>query len=74
MGILVLFVFSRNRKSRTIYDKFEQTDINSYVNLLCSNAFLVGATVHRGTFVYDNNDLTGQSIRGLFGKTSEFVN
>lgn len=70
IGIMTLYSFfptdtvedsmlERNRRGE---------DIGSGVNLLCSNAFSnrQGRSEHCGTFVYDSNDPSGQSIRGLF--------
>ena len=44
----------------------EGSDRTSGVNLLCSSGFCSIQGVLCGSFVYDNNDPSGQSIQGLF--------
>ena len=75
MGVLVvyyfIFFFSPTGRVEQSMLEEDRTGLNynpNHVNLLCSTAFVnsEGTLVHYGTFVYGRNDLSGQSIRGLF--------
>jgi len=70
LAILAFFSFfpTGNVHQSMLEDNKRGSDISSGVNLLCSNAFTneQQGRAHCGTFVYDNNDPSGQSIQGLF--------
>lgn len=77
IGILILYYFiPTGTVDRFMLEKVNKgSERNKGVNLLCSSLYseIEGNFTLLGTFVYNNNDPTGQSIRGLFYLVHPFL-